>query len=250
MLTIVIILQLATLVAGLYAIRKALWASRLSEKCAERVDMASRNTTHQLECLDGLYHRLQLPRGTLPPTRGWAASPDFLNVLFDRIHDFRPDTVIECGSGLTTIVTARALQQLGGGKLISLDHDAKFAAITQKHLQDLGLSEFVEVHVAPLTSSRVNGADYVWYDIEAVDLPESLDMIVIDGPPIVLTGEEGRYPAVPRLMGRLARPGIVILDDTDRLGESRIVDKYLDEFRGMSREDVATEKGCVILSRT
>ncbi len=250
MLTIVIILQLATLAAALYACRKALWASRLSAKFAEQIDVASRNTTRQLEALDGLYHRLQLPRGTLPPTRGWAASPDFLNVLFDRIHDVRPNTVIECGSGLTSIVTARALQQLGGGKLISLDHDPQFAAITQKHLQELGLSEFVEMHVAPLASTSINGADHLWYDMSTVNLPESLDMIVVDGPPIPLTGEEGRYPAVPKLIERLASSGVVILDDAGRPGERRIVEKYLTEFPGMKREEVPAEKGCVILSRT
>ena len=42
----------------------------------------------------------------LPLTRGWAASPDFLLYVFDHILQYRPKTVVELGSGVSTAVAA------------------------------------------------------------------------------------------------------------------------------------------------
>jgi len=250
MLTLIIILQAITLALVAYAARKAMWAGRIAAQTNELVRSSSVRTTQQLEALDALYARLELERGSLPPTRGWAASPDFLNILYDQIIQAQPEWMVECGSGLTSIVTARALQKLGRGRLVSLEHDETFAKATGHTLETLGLAAHVEIHVTPLVKQTIGGSEWLWYDLASIELPQRLDMIVVDGPPMPIVGEEGRYPAGPMLFPRLGPGGIVLLDDVVRSGERRIVDRFLREDSSLHREDLVAEKGCVKLART
>src|SRR5688572_31116753 len=59
----------------------------------------------QLESLVSLYVDLGL-RKSLPPMRDWAASPDFLRELASHSLSDRPEVIVECGSGVSTIVLA------------------------------------------------------------------------------------------------------------------------------------------------
>lgn len=123
MIETILILQIIILAAIVFTARKATWAFRADDALRLHTNHIGEQATQQLEHLDRLYLRLGLPRGSLPSTRGWAASADFLNILQEHLSAHRPRTLIELGSGLTTIVTARTLQQLGGGRLLSIDHD-------------------------------------------------------------------------------------------------------------------------------
>lgn len=51
------------------------------------------------------------PRRPLPPLSTWAATPDLLVALYRTIREQRTARVLELGSGLSTIVMARALEQ-------------------------------------------------------------------------------------------------------------------------------------------
>src|SRR3984957_14051853 len=57
-----------------------------------------KQTFRQLEALQNLNEVLP-PTDLLPPTRGWAASPDLLMVLVDLVIAKRPSLVVECGRG-------------------------------------------------------------------------------------------------------------------------------------------------------
>lgn len=249
MIELILILQLIILALVAYAARKAFWAARIALDHREAIEEGSLSTTRQLEELDGLYHRLGLVRGSLAPSRGWAASPDFLNILYDHIRERKPAVVFECGSGLSTIVTARALQQNGTGKLFTLEHDAYFAGETDKNLRRLELEGFVEIFLAPLKAAKIGDEEFLWYDRESFAVPHEIDLIVIDGPPAPLAGEEGRYPAGPVLFAELSQRGAVLLDDTRRAGESRVVDRFLSEFAWLTRKDLHAEKGCALLQK-
>ncbi|HYI22385.1 MAG TPA: hypothetical protein VEX62_07085, partial [Candidatus Limnocylindrales bacterium] len=75
----------------------------------------------QIEALIWLRDMLQLER-PLPPTRGWAASPDLLLHAANRIADTRPKAIVEMGSGTSSIVLGACLKRFGPGTLISLEH--------------------------------------------------------------------------------------------------------------------------------
>src|SRR4029453_6873879 len=66
----------------------------------------------QLEALVGL-HAILRPDRDLPETRGWSASPDFLLGLVAHAMATRPRVIVECGSGVSTVLLARCLSLNG-----------------------------------------------------------------------------------------------------------------------------------------
>jgi predicted O-methyltransferase YrrM len=200
----------------------------------------------QMEALRGLYVDLKLDR-SLPPLRGYAASPDFLQVLVTLILQRRPSFVLELGSGSSTIVIARALSLCGGGKAVSLDHDARYAISTRALVASYGLQDFAVVLHAPLSEHDIRGSVYRWYSLR--DLPnERFDILVVDGPPEA-TQSMARYPALPCLNGILADKSVILVDDATRPDELEMLQRWRLEFPGFSQESIPCEKGCVLLTR-
>lgn len=198
----------------------------------------------QIEALAGLFLELGLTR-SLPATRGWAASPDFLRELALHALLARPKVIAECGSGVSTVVLARCLQMNRAGHVYSLEHLAEHAEKTRQELERQGLQDWATVLTAPLRSYEFHGEAYSWYSTE--QLPSvGLDMLVIDGPPIG-TSPLARYPAGPLLFGRLNVPATVFLDDADRQDERTILQRWAKEFQELHQEHRDCEKGCAVL---
>ncbi|WP_229632269.1 class I SAM-dependent methyltransferase [Pseudoduganella violaceinigra] len=199
----------------------------------------------QLEALQGLYVSLGLQRA-LPLTRGWAASPDFLQELAAHALDEKPACVVECSSGTSTLVLARCLQINGYGKVYSLEHDPVYARRTRRQLEMHGLASWAEVIDAPLLAQACGGKQQVWYDCSGLAAVQRIDMVVIDGPP-QLTCEQARYPAGPVLFPRLSPGAAVFLDDAARPGERAALARWAGEFPELEICALPCEKGAAIL---
>lgn len=199
----------------------------------------------QLEALTGLQQELQLAR-SLPPTRGWAASPDFLLALVHEVQLSKPGTVLECSSGASTVVLARCLQQLGAGRVLSLEHDPHYGAQTRRELARHGLSGWAQVIDAPLCEHALDGENWTWYDIKNLPADLAIDLLVIDGPPQA-TRSLARYPAGPLLFPLLAAGATVYLDDAARPDEQAIVRRWQAAFPQLQLSTLACEKGCAVM---
>jgi predicted O-methyltransferase YrrM len=148
----------------------------------------------------------------------WAVDADFARLVAQEAER-GPGLVVELGSGLSTQLVASILAERGAGRLVSVDHDASFAAASAARLgRDAG--ERADVVVAPLREQTLGGASSEWYDAEAVlaALPdEPIDLLVVDGPPATSTWT--RWPAIEVLGPRLAPGAVVLLDDGRRRHE-------------------------------
>jgi predicted O-methyltransferase YrrM len=178
----------------------------------------------QAEALHNLYALLQ-PRQAVPPLRGWAASPDLVLLLVSHVLEHRPRTVVECGSGASTLWTSYALERVGGGRVLSLEHDPVYADQTRSLLARHGLSAYAEVATAPLTPVTIGEESWRWYDPAALASVSEVDLLIVDGPPAA-TGPLARYPAVPLLFDRLAADAVVVLDDAVRKDEREIAARW------------------------
>ena len=108
--------------------------------------------------------------------------------------------VVECGSGLSTIVIARRLRELGGGSVHSLEHDPAWAAEGRSRLAGEGLGDLAEVIEAPLAPHPAAAPGCLWYDRAALAaLPAAgVELLLVDGPPAGEPEiERSRYPALP-----------------------------------------------------
>ena len=193
---------------------------------------------------------LEVERGWLPPTRGWAASPDVLYILARHVLATKPAQLVECGSGVSSLVIGRCLELIGAGQLHSLDHQADYAQQTRENLAERGLSDRVEVFTAPLKpyqikNPRLKVQAFRWYDL--ANLPDrKIDCLVVDGPPLD-TGPIARYPAGPLLFKRLVPGSTVFLDDFNRMSERHAFQAWVHEFPHLTSDSKPAEKGCGIL---
>ncbi|WP_374580727.1 class I SAM-dependent methyltransferase [Pseudoduganella sp.] len=199
----------------------------------------------QLEALQGLYISLGLRRA-LPWTRGWAASPDFLQELAAHALDEKPRCVVECSSGISTLVLARCMQLNGAGKVYSLEHDPVYARRTRRLLEQHGLAAWAAVIDAPLTPQCFGASSQPWYDSAALPPGMAIDMLVIDGPPQSVA-EAARYPAGPVLFPRLSAGAMVFLDDAGRPGERAALERWAREFPELECASLPCEKGAAAL---
>ena len=240
-----ILLAAAILGVSLYALHKLRHVHLLVHDLKDQASGDNMALFRQLEALQGLYVDLGLSK-SLPATRGWAASPDFLLELARHALQYKPRCVVECSSGTSTLVLARCMQINGGGKVYSLEHDAVYAHETRTQLARHGLSEFAQVLVAPLRRMQIGGAEWPWYAHDVLPAALDIDMLAIDGPPMA-TGPLARYPAGPALFPRLARNAAVFLDDAKRADETAILARWRLEFPALSQSMRSCEKGCALL---
>jgi predicted O-methyltransferase YrrM len=231
-------------VAAVYMMYRKL--SRQAVMLRHEATLLADNTVTQVECLLALYADLKPARG-LPRTRGWAASPDFLHALAAAVDARKPQTVVECSSGLSTLVLASKLRQQGNGHVYSLEHLPEYAQKTRELLRAHGLEAWATVLDSPLGNLALPAWQGHWYGTGGLTDVKAIDLLVVDGPPQG-TGELARYPAFPALKDKLAPGAQIILDDADRDAEIRIVARWLSEFPGLEHVQAPKcEKGCVIV---
>jgi predicted O-methyltransferase YrrM len=163
-----------------------------------------------------------------PPLGTWAIEPDFARLIAAELTR-APETVVECGSGTTTLLIGRLLKQNAHGRLVSLEHDRAFADRTRNLVRRAHLEDVCEVVWAPLRRQLVRGETVTWYDPDRVGaLSDSIDLLVVDGPPAVVPW--ARWPALAVLAGALPSGGTVLLDDGRRADERRTARRWRAEY--------------------
>lgn len=197
-----------------------------------------------MDAYGSLQDRLNLRKG-LPYTRNWSAGPDFLQIIVDHCLEFRPSVVLECGSGLSTLMLARCCQLNQQGHVYSLEDSGEYAEHTREYLDRYDLRAQASVLHAPLQNQSVNGENYDWYTLEKVP-DRRIDMLVIDGPSGFIQ-KNSRYPAIPMLFDNFARHCVAFLDDAARGDEKEIVELWKKAYPAIGHEYVDTERGCSVL---
>jgi predicted O-methyltransferase YrrM len=163
------------------------------------------------------------------------------------VHDRR--SVLEFGSGVSTVFIARLLERVGAGTLVTLEHDERWAQLVRRSLERERLDHRVRLVHAPL-SEHPTGWDSPWYDEDAVRgaVEQPVDLLLVDGPPAWAPGtEHARYPALPALTGLLTEDATIVLDDVDRPGEQAVLERW-EEETGL-RFERRPEQGGIAIAR-
>ena len=189
-------------------------------------------------------------RHPLPPMRGSAVSPDLALLLYELVHEHHPALVVECGSGVSSLVIGYALKVIGAGHLISFEHDARAAERSLALVGRHGLERQVQIVHAALQGTHANGERWQWYgpEVEETLVGKRARLVFIDGPPGSLQ-PLARYPALRRLAPFLAPDAVIVLDDVARPDEWAITERWLREDPRLTLQRIAHEKGTAILTR-
>ena len=242
-------LSLVLLLASIYVVRSVRGIHRKMNKVAEQnrdleksLKSSSKDMWQHYRQGEYFAQLLSLMKFTspLPPTRSWAASPDLLLTLMDLVRKNRPKLIVELGSGISTLVMAKASQ--GRTKIISIDHSEEFAQKTRDMLKEHGVKN-VEIRVAPLTS-HVSGTD--WYDLNLLKNLKNIDLLVIDGPP-GSKNPKARQPALKEFESRLSTKAVIVIDDVNRDGERELAEMFSKAFPKKTLEILPHEKGSAVI---
>jgi predicted O-methyltransferase YrrM len=148
---------------------------------------------------------------------GWAGAPDLLRFLHALVRSLEPRHVLEFGSGVSTLVLAHAAAGLEDPCAItSVDHDPRFAAATAELLGAEATT--VALQCAPLAARVRAGrlAPCYLVDQGLLGADRAADLILVDGPPLVLGGRGGM---LPQALEYAQCGSIILFDDADRDGE-------------------------------
>jgi hypothetical protein len=144
---------------------------------------------------------------------GFTAGVSYLLAVLDYAESERGQ-VLECGSGLTTLLLALVAPPQA---VWSLEHLEEWRSRVQTRLRLAGTE--ANVLLAPLTSY----GRFEWYEVPAA-LPPEFRLVVCDGPPGTTPG--GRYGLLPLLGDRLSRGAVILLDDAQRLDEQGVLQRW------------------------
>lgn len=189
-------------------------------------------------------------RAGIPPLGLWTASADLLVELVDRFVETRPTTVVEGGSGVSTVVLALAAREHGiPTRIVALEHDPVWAESTRRLLARHGVADLAEVRLAPLGPTSLADHATPWYAESALDDLENVGLVLVDGPPEG-TGPSARYPMVPLLHDRLAATCTILVDDTNRPGDAGVVDRWRTLLPQFEVTTLHLDKGAAVLTRS
>ena len=146
----------------------------------------------------------------------WSAQHEYLATCLQHASE-TDGPILECGSGLSTILIG-AVAQVSGTTLLSLEHEPKYAVKVQHYLDKYQLSS-VRLCVAPL---RTYG-DFDWYS-PPDSIADKFSLVICDGPPETTRG--GRYGLVPVMRDKLRPDCTILLDDGARIGEQEIAARW------------------------
>lgn len=208
--------------------------------CKKEIDSA----LQQAVAYNGLaqyFESGKLPEVT-PWKQGWPASPDFILWLVELIDKNRYDLILEFGSGITTLYTAKALSVKykninvkESTKAVAFEHLEQFFLQTKDILAQANLSGHVNISHVPLREyAAPNGTTYQYYScqeiLSALSLQyksaESRLLVIVDGPPGT-TNKNARYPAFPLVMQYFAPAHIdFLIDDYIREDEKELAEMW------------------------
>lgn len=172
---------------------------------------------------------------SLPGIGGWAMTSTAIASVVARVLEAKSHpTVVELGSGISTVWLSLAMKRRGGGRLISLDHLKEFLGQTANMVGEHGATEFVEFVHAPLVPTEIDGENFSWYDLSGLDRSTPIDILIVDGPPGD-SGPQARYPALPMFSEQLAEGSTILVDDTIRLGERQVISRWQQKFDSLDR---------------
>jgi len=135
--------------------------------------------------------------------------------------------ILECGSGLTTILIA-AMTASRKTPVFALEHHEDWFNKMRDTLESFGF-DHVQVLLTPLRDF----GDYDWYDVPKQTLPDGFDLVICDGPPGNIKGS--RYGLIPEMNHLLSPQCIILLDDANRRRERQVIRSWEQEHGFASR---------------
>lgn len=128
---------------------------------------------------------------------GWALDRHAAEEVAAHLAATQPRTVLESGSGMSTILLAEYAARTGA-RVVSLEHNPRYARATGDQLKTRGLAGAVDLLLAELGQISTPLGPRPWYQAE---LPDDIEFALIDGPPGSIGRAGAMWALYPHLSG-------------------------------------------------
>jgi predicted O-methyltransferase YrrM len=155
--------------------------------------------------------------------QSYSGHPEYLEEVVRRAATIS-DPVLECGSGLTTILLGLFAGRRGV-KIWTLEHDPEWYERIASVIRRFNIKG-VELVLAPLR----NYGEFVWYDAPVDRMPQWFSLVVCDGPP-QRTTKGDRYGLLPVMRDRLNAGSVILFDDVKTEGPDPIISRWVQETK-------------------
>jgi hypothetical protein len=170
---------------------------------------------------------------------GYSAETPFLTEVLARVRKGPRASVLECGSGISTILTGLALSP-GTGNVWALENDVgwfqRVAHVIQKY----------QIRNVQLIHARLQSyGDYSWYAPPLARMPK-FNLVICDGPTETTAG--GRYGVLSVMKAHLADDAVVLLDDAHTATGHGVLARWQDEGRARVELREGATRGFAIVT--
>jgi predicted O-methyltransferase YrrM len=144
----------------------------------------------------------------------WALDPASCRFLAAFTRALGARRVLEFGSGFSTLMMAREIEQHEGNYLLSIDDSPHYSALAKEAYEGSGCQAKVEFRVAPLRPRFYGPRLLLSYSLPK-GLLEALgpfDLVLIDAP----HHDYGRESVFYDVFSAVAQGGYIVLDDANR----------------------------------
>jgi hypothetical protein len=173
----------------------------------------------------------------------YSLGPTSLQLIYQHCKEAN-GPILECGSGISTIIASLACQR-NGQTIHSLEHDLEWFRHTRNFIQ-LFKQKPVALHYAPFreydektkapANTNSHAGTFIWYDND--NLPDKFAVAIIDGPPRMY-GREGVY----KLMLDRIKDAVWIVDDFEDPSQAAMCRKYAEQCGKKVEELGSFDKG-------
>ena len=187
------------------------------------------NTTYdRIDALMSIHNIIEL-NAPLPIMHDWRVSSDYAHATLSSLIEKGEGSVIDVGSGISTLLFGYGVKKNGSGKVIALEHSEEYFEKSKALIKLHKLEDYCELYYCPLKEYDLEGEKWLWYDISDIEFPNDITLISVDGPPGG-TQYMARYPAVPLMINYITKKTLVYLDDSNREEEKLSVERWNKEF--------------------
>lgn len=149
---------------------------------------------------------------------GAAASYGLMYLLFRVFNEHEINSVVEFGSGQTTLLIDRIKN--AGTNHTCYEHSSDWHALIAPRLSRC------DYRLRPLEEATIENRQVQWYsDVETHDF----DLLLVDGPPG--TDRYSRFGCVELIRSHTSKDFLIIMDDVQRRGEQDTVANILEVLR-------------------
>ena len=180
----------------------------------------------------------------------WGAGYQALYVMYRVLNEVRPKRILELGLGQSTRMIAQYAATYENVEHIVIEHDSKWIEF---FINDFHLSERTKILQLELDMISYKDAESVrvYKDIHESLIDKKFDFIFIDAP---LGGDMKRYARIDVLQmipSCLAHDFIVLMDDSDRIGEYNTISEMEKKLKELdipfARGNYMGKKNCSLL---